>query len=290
MRVRSPIILPASVKLLPMTELASLKGPIASVPEFMPSCLRIGPFTTIMFAIELVELPKEDAWVSVARMVGKYSGFAPAMTAIIAAFSTVSSREPNLLTTSSGLWLVPLSIAATLSSVGSMIGLKSVHSFSLNRRCRLASVSGFSSLGSMTAPGRHSLFLFFVGKRLGKRIDDRLHHRLAAQEIFPLDVALVHRFRLAGDGKGERDIPDGHAVGVLQLIILEFHDVDTGGAYSGDFGKFEIPCKSAHGRYAAMSTTNPDDHPGSLFVDDLLPKSGIVAERIQPPWISVSPP
>ena len=87
-----------------------------------------------------------------------------------------------------------------------------------------------------------------------------LHHRLAAQEILPLDVALVHGFRLARDGEGKRDIPDGHAVGVLEFIILEFYDIDSGGAHGGDTGEFEIPCKSAHGRYAAVSATNPDDH------------------------------
>ncbi len=67
-----------------------------------------------------------------ARITGKYSGRAPAITAFTATFSTVYSHWPRLAvacmrpTISSGLWLVCASIAATRSSVGSTIGSVSV--------------------------------------------------------------------------------------------------------------------------------------------------------------------
>jgi diaminopimelate decarboxylase len=56
-----------------------------------------------------------------------------------------------------------------------------------------------------------------------------------------LQDLLSNPARLARDGEGERDIPDWHAVGELEIVILEFYDVDTGGAHGGDFGKLEIP-------------------------------------------------
>ena len=245
----------------------------------MPICLRIGPFTTIMFAAELVELPKEDAWETTARMVGKYSSFAPAMTAITAAFSTVSLTGAKF-----AHHLIRLVAGSFEHCRHSLLGRKydrikvgPLLIFEQALQVGLGIRLQQSRLRDRTR--RDSAFLFVVGKRFCERINDRLHHRLAAQEIFPLDIALVNGFRLARDREGERDIPDGHAVGVLEIIILEFHDIDTGGAYSGYFGKFEISCKSAHGRYAAVSASNPDDYPGNLVVSYLLPESGIVAER-----------
>ena len=71
--------------------------------------------------LELVELPK-GAVVARARMTGKCSGDAPAITAQTATFSTVSCRDPpvifTVVTTSLGLRLVPLSISITRFSVG----------------------------------------------------------------------------------------------------------------------------------------------------------------------------
>ena len=90
---RLPALFESNVKALPMVALARLWGPMAPVPEFMPISLRIGPFTMIMFAIEVVELPK-GAMVAMARITGKYSGRAPAMTALTATFSTVRRRPP----------------------------------------------------------------------------------------------------------------------------------------------------------------------------------------------------
>src|SRR6266446_5335641 len=123
-----------------MVALAWLYGPIAPVPAFMPSSWRIGPLTTAMAAAELVVLPRALAPLAAsARMTGKYSGLAPAITALTATFSTVYSQysrkwvDRMCPTTSSGLWLVWPSMAATRSSVGRMIGNWSVQRLARKR-------------------------------------------------------------------------------------------------------------------------------------------------------------
>ena len=63
------------------------------MPEFMPIWSRMGPFTTTILAKEVVEVKSEVTPVdAMAKITGKYSGFAPAMTALIATFSTVYSH------------------------------------------------------------------------------------------------------------------------------------------------------------------------------------------------------
>src|SRR3712207_4743688 len=77
----------------PIVALAWLYGPIAPIPAFMPISWRIGPFTTAIAAAELVVLPRALApEAAIARITGKYSGFAPAITALTATFSTVYSQ------------------------------------------------------------------------------------------------------------------------------------------------------------------------------------------------------
>src|SRR5436190_8963 len=77
----------------PMIALAWLYGPSAPVPEFILSSWRIGPFTTHIAAAELVVLPRADTpLAAIARIVGRYSGRAPAITALTATFSTVYSQ------------------------------------------------------------------------------------------------------------------------------------------------------------------------------------------------------
>jgi hypothetical protein len=127
---------------------------MAPVPEFIPISLRIGPLTTTIAAIELVVLPRAltplDASASIT---GKYSGRAPAITALTATFSTVYSQywrnwfERICPATSSGLRLVWASISLTLFSVGRTIGSLSVQLFSRNNRCRFSSVSESTILG-----------------------------------------------------------------------------------------------------------------------------------------------
>ena len=93
-----------------MVALAWLYGPMAPMPAFMPSSWRTGPLTTTMAAAELVVLPRALAPVAAsARITGKYSGLAPAITALTATFSTVYSQYSRKCvarmcpTTSSGL-------------------------------------------------------------------------------------------------------------------------------------------------------------------------------------------
>ena len=53
----------------------------------------MGPFTITILAKDEVELKSDEVPVEAkARMTGKYSGFAPAMTALIATISTVYSQ------------------------------------------------------------------------------------------------------------------------------------------------------------------------------------------------------
>src|ERR1700683_2116869 len=93
---------------------------MAPTPEFMPISSRIGPFTTTIAEAELeVEPRAETCDAASARMTGKYSGLAPAMTAFPATFSTVYSQATRNSTgciwptISSGLWLVFASMGAT---------------------------------------------------------------------------------------------------------------------------------------------------------------------------------
>ena len=127
---------------------------MAPVPAFIPISWRIGPLTTTMAAIELVVLPRALTPLEAkARITGKYSGRAPAITAFTATFSTVNSQcwrnwfERKCPATSSGFRLVWASISATRFSVGKMIGSLSVQLLSRNRRCRFSSASASTSLG-----------------------------------------------------------------------------------------------------------------------------------------------
>ena len=79
------------------------------MPSPMPISLRIGPLMSEIIANEFVLLER-DVWpvAASARMTGRYSGRAPAMTALTATFSTVNSQNSrknvglSLPTTSSG--------------------------------------------------------------------------------------------------------------------------------------------------------------------------------------------
>ena len=124
-----------------------------------------------------------------ARITGKYSGSAPAITALTATFSTVYSQcsrnwfERMWPTTSSGLRLVCASISATRFSVGRTIGSLSVQLFSRNRRCRFSSVSASTSRG-VERSNLISLTTIAFG-RAGESFDDLLHHRPAADRVLP---------------------------------------------------------------------------------------------------------
>ena len=104
-------------------------------PEFMPMALRIGPLTMITgpTGIVVASTPwmlnsSVHAASSAARITGMYSGFAPAITALTATFSTVHSTRSGgtTATTSSGARVVPVSIRSTRASVGATTGRPSV--------------------------------------------------------------------------------------------------------------------------------------------------------------------
>ena len=85
-----------------------------------------------------------------ARITGIYSGFAPAMTAVMAAFSTVTMRPSGAIwvtMTSSGEWEVPFSMAATRSSVGMITGSPSVSPFAWKYSCSSSSVPSAQKRG-----------------------------------------------------------------------------------------------------------------------------------------------
>ena len=158
-----------------------------------------------------------------ARITGRYSGLAPAITALTATFSTVSSQNSRNAvgrsrpTTLSGGWLVPLSIAATRSSVGRMTGRKSVQLFSRNSRWRLSSVSGASSRGverSNDRPLRSS-----SSSGLRQPLDHLLHERPARDRIAALDVAAQLLGRVVDDRLRHVDLARArHAVGTRRPI------------------------------------------------------------------------
>src|SRR5262249_61958298 len=82
------------------------------MPAFILISCRIGPLTTTIAAAELEVEPRADTCEAAsARITGKYSGRAPAMTAFTATFSTVYSHATRNSvgcmrpTTSSGLRL-----------------------------------------------------------------------------------------------------------------------------------------------------------------------------------------
>src|SRR5687768_16727059 len=82
----------------PMVELAWLYGPIAPMPEFILTSWRIGPLTMAMAEVELVDDPRAVTPVEArARTTGRYSGRQPAMTALTATFSTVTSQNSRNL-------------------------------------------------------------------------------------------------------------------------------------------------------------------------------------------------
>ena len=156
----------ASANARPIVAFAWLYGPIAPMPEFMSSSLRIGPFTSEIVAHDVVLLERAEMPVdAIASTTGKYSGRAPAMTEFTATFSTSNSHASRNAvgrmrpTMRSGGCFVPFSISSTRCSVGSMIGRKSVQRFSMKRWRRLSSVSGGSRRGverSNVAPFRSS--------------------------------------------------------------------------------------------------------------------------------------
>src|ERR1700761_1525345 len=118
----------------PIVALARLPGPSAYVPEFISISRAIGPFTSCMNENEFVERTPEENGPELnastaASNTGIAAGGAPAITPLMATFSTVTGQPSGAnarVTISPAAWLVPLSMVATASSVGGAIGKPSV--------------------------------------------------------------------------------------------------------------------------------------------------------------------
>src|SRR5580698_6035555 len=156
----------------------------------MPISPRIGPFTTAIIADELDELLRaESSDAASARITGKYSGRAPAITAFTATCSTVNCQAARnstgckCPTISSAAWLVPASIASTRSRVGRVIGSLSVQLLSRKSFWRLSSVSGPIA----PATGASMAAMNTVHRR-GQRLNNFLHHRTSGQRIVAVDI------------------------------------------------------------------------------------------------------
>src|SRR5215467_7139181 len=179
---------------------------MAPMPAFMPIWWRIGPFTTTIAADELEVEPRADTCEAAsARITGKYSGRAPAITAFTATFSTVYSQATRnsvgciCPATSSGLRLVCASMAATRFSVGRTMGSPSVQLFSRNCRWRLSSVSGSSRRGVVRSNVVVMLRCRSSVEHAGEPGHDLLHHRAAGEGIVAIDISLELGRALAHD-------------------------------------------------------------------------------------------
>ena len=118
-----------------MAALARLPCPSAPRPMFMPARWRMGPFTTTAGAAPMVVAHTPCALNSsvqhastAATTTGRWSGRQPAMTALMATFSTVAGARSGGMTAtvSWGSRAMPSSIRSTRSGVGGTTGRPSV--------------------------------------------------------------------------------------------------------------------------------------------------------------------
>ena len=138
--------------------LLTTPGPMAEVPQLMPARWAIGPLTRIIGASVWPDTCM-SRWFSsgwarqsmAASNMGNCSGRQPAITALIATFSTVATPKPGSITisTSWGLRLVPASIRSTSSGVGGITGMPSLQSRSARKRFTESSPSGEASISTV---------------------------------------------------------------------------------------------------------------------------------------------
>ena len=254
---------------------------MAPVPEFMAISWRIGPLTTTIAAIELVVLPRAlTPLAASARITGKYSGRAPAITALTATCSTVNSQcwrnwfERRWPATSSGLWLVCASISATRFSVGRTMGSLSVQLFSKNTRCKLSSVSASTNLGVETL--KLDFFKAIPLGGPGEPFDDFLHHRPAADRALAIDIGAQLFRGLAHHRLGHESVTRlGHAVHAGHRLhrLFEGVGVDSDGGHT----VFAIESDCVHGDRRRASASMADTDDGAVAVGlDHFPGFGIV--------------
>ena len=145
----------------PMLAFARLPWPSAFTPEFMPMRRAIGPFTTtigpenqVVHSRPCIANSGASAASTTARTTGMYSGLQPAITALIATFSTVHGALFGGIApiTSCASRLVPPSIRSTRTGVGGTTG-----SPSLQPREKHSSCSSSGMCTSMTRAFRGGL-------------------------------------------------------------------------------------------------------------------------------------
>ena len=119
----------------------------------IPAFFAIGPLTRIIGASVCPETCISRWFISgwarqsiAAKSTGNCSGRQPAITALIAIFSTVARPNPGSMTmsTSWGARLVPFSICSTAAGVGGITGMPSLQSRSARKRLTASSPSGVS--------------------------------------------------------------------------------------------------------------------------------------------------
>ena len=141
-----------------MLAFARLPCPSAFTPEFMPMRRATGPFTTTMGPEKYVVQSRPcmansgaSAASTTARTTGMYSGLQPAITALIATFSTMHGALFGGMapTTSCGSRVVPRSMRSTRTGVGGTTG-----SPSLQPREKQSSCSSSGECTSMVRASR----------------------------------------------------------------------------------------------------------------------------------------
>ncbi len=135
-RSTPPVVAPPTLRMIsrsarPMVALARFPAPKAPKPPFSPILSTIGPFTTMTVAAPIVvavtpwTLNSSVQTASTAAITtGRYSGLHPAITALIAIFSTVAMPMfgGTVAITSCGSRCVPSSMRITRSGVGGTKG------------------------------------------------------------------------------------------------------------------------------------------------------------------------
>ena len=127
-----------------MLALARLPWPRAFTPEFMPIRRATGPFTTtigpenqVVQSSPCIVNSGTSAASTTARTTGMYSGLQPAITALIATFSTVQDALFGGIspTTSCGSRVVPFSMRSTRTGVGGTTGRPSLQPSEKHSSC-----------------------------------------------------------------------------------------------------------------------------------------------------------
>src|SRR6266550_2257766 len=201
----------------PMVALARQPGPKTPAAQLTPSFPRTGPLITTsgVGALVVAETPcRSNAgsqMASTAAMTtGRYSGRQPAITALIAIFSTVAGAHSGGIEpiTSCGSRLVPSSILSTRSAVGGTMGNPSL---SFSRQNQSLTASRLSSTSMML----EVKFIVKDSNRNCSRADRRALS--SSHDLFP--SPLRGRIKEGGIAQGF-DNHVNNSIDVLKYIVI----------------------------------------------------------------------